>query len=134
VGGLAERGQEVHLGSGGTFSVPRNLLVLATARELPADPALVGRFPVVLLPADPEVLRRFLGGCRPALEWVADLLRTLNTRLEADGHSARVGHGVFMDSELDPARLRMIWRREVVPLLAVQGVSPDALDFDALRV
>ena len=134
VGALAERGQVVHLGrSGAPFQAPRNLFVIATARDLPRDPSLVGRFPVVTLGADPAALKRWLAARRPGLEWVSDLLSNLNARLAADGAGTSVGHGVFMDTELDGARVRAIWRREVLPLLAAQGVDPGDLDVDALR-
>lgn len=134
VGALAERGQTVHLGrSGAPFQAPRNLFVIATARDLPRDPSLVGRLPVVTLGADPAVLKRWLAARRPGLEWVSDLLANLNARLAADGAGTSVGHGVFMDTELDGARVRAIWRREVLPLLAAQGVDPSDLDVDALR-
>lgn len=134
VGALAERGQVVHLGrSGAPFQAPRNLFVIATARDLPRDPSLVGRFPVVTLGADPAALKRWLAARRPGLEWVSDLLANLNARLAADGAGTSVGHGVFMDTELDGARVRAIWRREVLPLLAAQGVEPGDLDVDALR-
>lgn len=134
LGALSERGQDVHLGgSGAPFHAPRNLFVVATARELPRDPALVGRFPTATLPADADVLRRWLAERRPGLEWVADVLRSLNARLRADGCAAEVGHGVFMDPELDATRVRQVWKREVLPLLQAQGVDKADLDFEALR-
>ncbi|MCO5167253.1 MAG: AAA family ATPase [Planctomycetes bacterium] len=134
-GALAERGQDVQLGTtGAAFHVPRNLLVLATARSLPREGALVGRLPAVRLPADPEVLRRYLAQCRPAMEWVADLLRTLNERLDGPGDPARVGHGVFMDPDLDADRVRLIFRLEIGPLLEAHGIRGDAaLELEALR-
>lgn len=134
-GALAERGQDVQLGTtGAAFLVPRNLLVLATARSLPREGALVGRFPAVRLQADPEVLRRFLAQCRPAMEWVADLLRTLNERLLARDPSAQVGHGAFMDPDLDADRVRLIFRHEVGPLLEAHGIRDDAaLELESLR-
>lgn len=133
LGALAERGKGVLLASGAELVAPRNLVVIATAREEPQDPALVGRFPVVPLPADPAVLRRFLAQVRPTVEWAADLLHTLNQRLAAQEPGFRVGHGLFMDPDLDPSRLRRIWAREVLPLLRSHGVSTDGLEYDQIR-
>lgn len=133
-GALSESGQDVQLAStGAAFHVPRNLYVVATARSVPTDPALVGRFPVVVLPADPEVLRRYLAQCRPAMEWAADLLRTLNERLASEGAALRVGHGAFMDPDLDADRLRLIFRHEVEPLLLAHDVDREAIQLEALR-
>lgn len=133
VGALVERGKGVLLASGAELVVPRNLAVIATAREEPTDPALVGRFPIVGVPADPQVLRRFLSQVRPGCEWAADLLATLHQRLAEQGHTFRVGHGLFIDPDLDPARLRRIWGREVLPLLRSHGVDTSGLDYDQIR-
>ena len=133
VGALVERGKGVLLASGAELVVPRNLTVIATAREEPTDPALVGRFPILPLEADPEVLRRFLSQVRPGCEWVADLLSTLNQRLAGQGHGFRVGHGLFIDPDLDPSRLRRIWSREVLPLLRCHGIATDGLEYDQIR-
>lgn len=135
LGALVERGQAVRLSrSGSAFQVPRNLEVLATARDLPHDPALLGRFPVVHQPADSEVLRRFLSHRRPGFEWVADLHAVLNRRLVEAGAAARqVGQGFLMDPDLDVRRLRGIWRRELLPLLSAQGVDVSGLEYEVLR-
>jgi hypothetical protein len=133
LGALVERGKGVLMASGTELVVPRNLVVLATAREEPCDPALVGRFPVIQLASDPQVLRRFLSQVRPTCEWVADLLATLHQRLASQGHTFRVGHGLFIDPDLDPSRLRRIWSREVLPLLRSQGIATDGLEYDQLR-
>lgn len=133
LGALSERGKGALLSSGVELVVPRNLVVIATAREEPLDPALVGRFPIVWLQADAAVLRRFLSQVRPTCEWVADLVQSLNQRLAGQGHALRIGHGLFMDPDLDPSRLRRTWGREVLPLLRAHGVPTAGLEYDALR-
>ena len=46
------------------------------------------------------------------------LFDRLNARLQADlGPHARIGHSYFMAPGLDEARLRMIWRHNVRPML-----------------
>lgn len=132
LGALVERGRPVRLArSQAVFTVPRNLLVIATARELPPDPALAGRFPVVGHPGDARVLRRFLSHRCPGMEWVADLLAALNSRLAE--HSLELGHGPFMVPDLDANRCEGIWRREVLPWVRSQGVSERGLSFQELR-
>ncbi|MCA8921741.1 MAG: AAA family ATPase [Planctomycetes bacterium] len=133
IGALSERGNPVRLASGEDLSVPRNLQVLATARDYPFDPALMARFPVAPLEADSAVLRRFLAECRPGLEWVARMLDVLNLRLSERGHPLRIGHGFFMDPELDVIRVRRVWQREVLPLLISHGIDTAELGYDALR-
>ncbi len=134
VGALTERALCVRLGrSHAPFALPRNLLVIATARDLPLDPALVGRLPVVRHPADSAVLRRFFAHRHPGLEWVADLHAALNARLAEQGHMLRVGHGLFMQPRFDVALLRGTWRREVLPLLEAHGVDPADFAYEALR-
>ena len=84
-------------------------------------------------PADSEVLRRFLARCRPGLSWVADMHKSLNEGITAQGHPARVGHGFLMDPDLDAVRLARIWEREILPLLEAYGISPSGLDYSTLR-
>jgi hypothetical protein len=134
LGALAERGRRVRLGrSHAPFIAPRNLAVIATARALPHDPALQGRFPTLDMPGDPKVLARFLAHCRPEFEWIADLYAALLKRLQETGQSVRIGHGLFMDPELDLRRVKAIWRREVLPWLRSQGVEPAGLRYEDLR-
>lgn len=132
LGALVERGRPVRLArSQAVFTVPRNLLVIATARDLPPDPALAGRFPVVGHPGDAKVLRRFLAHRCPGMEWVADLLAALNERLAE--HSLELGHGPFMIPDLDANRCEGIWRREVLPWVRSQGLEERGLSFQELR-
>jgi dynein-related subfamily AAA family protein len=132
LGALVERGRPVRLArSQAVFTVPRNLLVIATARELPPDPALAGRFPVVGHPGDAKILERFLAHRCPGMEWVAELLAALNSRLAE--HSLELGHGPFMIPDLDANRCEGIWRREVLPWVRSQGVSERGLSFQELR-
>ncbi|MEZ6184937.1 MAG: AAA family ATPase [Planctomycetota bacterium] len=133
IGALSERGNPVRLTSGEDLVVPRNLHVLATARDYPYDPGLMARFPITPLEADSAVLRRFLGECRPGLEWVARMLDVLNVKLGERGHPLRIGHGFFMDPSLDVVRVRRVWQREVLPLLASHGIDTAELGYDALR-
>ena len=132
LGGLVERGQPVRLARSQTpFTVPRNLLVIATARDLPPDPALAGRFPVVAHPGDARVLKRFLADRARGLEWVAEVLRALNERLRREG--LELGHGLFMEPDLDARQVEGIWRREVLPWVSSQGVELDGLSLRELR-
>lgn len=132
LGGLVERGRPVHLPrSQAPFAVPRNLHVIATARELPPDPALAGRFPVVEHPGDARVLKRFLAHRCRGMEWVAELLRALNERLRRDG--LELGHGLFMEPDLDVRQVEGIWRREVLPWVASQGGDLEGLSLRDLR-
>jgi 5-methylcytosine-specific restriction protein B len=134
LGGLTEPGHDVRLArSGVAFHVPRNLRVIATARQLPHDPALIARFPLVRQPADPQILRRFLEHCGRELSWVPDMLEALNKRLAQQERPQRVGHGLLMDPALDVARLQRIWRHEILPLLECQGVDTSGLDYASLR-
>ena len=49
---------------------------------------------------------------------VLKLFDRVNARLRADlGAHARLGHSYFMVPDLDEARLRMIWRHHVRPML-----------------
>jgi hypothetical protein len=129
---LVERAESVTLPSGALFSVPRNLHVVATARSEPLDPALLGRFPLIGVPSNPDVLRRYLEATRPGQSWVADMLHTLNARLRSSGQAPAVGHAAFMDPELDPQRARRVWNRTVLPLLRAVGVDDAGLGYEAL--
>ncbi len=135
LGALTERGEEVLLSrSRRRFQVPPNVCFLATARDLPHDPALIGRFPVVRLDADSEILRRYLTERgRPDLGWVADMLRNLNRELAKRSHPLRVGHGLLMVPDLDGRRVQGIWRREVLPLVESHGIESGDLGYSSLR-
>jgi hypothetical protein len=135
LGAFSERGEEVMLPrSRRRFQIPTNVCLLATARELPHDPALIGRFPVVKLDANSEILRRHLmNQGRPDLGWVADMLKKLNQELAKRGHPLRVGHGLFMVPDLDGRRVQGIWRREVVPLIESHGIESGDLGYPSLR-
>lgn len=130
---LSERGAEVLLArSRVRVSLPKNLVLIATARSVPLD--LLGRFPVVESAPDEEALRRYLQRSRPALAWAADLLREANARiLRERGPGARLGHGLLMDPELDLGRLEGIWRREVLPIVRALGLDPRAYEIAQLK-
>src|SRR5262249_9145896 len=113
------------------LAVPRNVVVIATARAVPSE--LLGRFPVVEAQPDEEGLRRFLLRTRPALAWAAEILREANARIARErGPAARIGHGLLMDPELDLSRLEGTWRREVLPIVRALGL--EAKEFEIARL
>lgn len=129
---LAERGEVFLARSRTRLALPRNLVVIATARSVPLD--LLGRFPVVEAAPDEEGLRRFLQRTRPAFAWAADLLREANVRiLRERGPGARLGHGLLMDPDLDLSRLEGIRRREILPIVRALGLDPKSYEIAALR-
>ncbi len=126
---LEYRGQAVELPcSRRAFRLPGNLYLLATMNAADRsiavlDQALRRRFSFLEMEPDPAVLAAWLRAHPPAagpafVARVLGLFERLNSRLVADlGPHARVGHSYFMVPGLDEARLRMVWRHHVRPLL-----------------
>jgi hypothetical protein len=75
------------------------------------------------MPPDAGVLAAWLAAHQPAdgpafAGRVLALFERLNSRLRSDlGSQGQVGHSYFMVPDLDEARLRMVWRHHVGPLL-----------------
>jgi hypothetical protein len=126
---LEYRGSAVELPySRRAFRLPENLYVLATMNAADrsiavVDQALRRRFSFLEMEPDPGVLSSWLARNPPAagpsfIPRVLGLFERLNARLRADlGPHARIGHSYFMVAGLDEARLRMVWRHHVRPLL-----------------
>lgn len=111
-----------------SFSLPANLYLIgtmnATDRSVAqVDQALRRRFSFLDMPPDGAVLRAWLTKHPPAagasfVERVAGIFERVNARLRHDlGPAYQVGHSYFMVSELDEARLRVVWEHQVRPLL-----------------
>jgi len=110
------------------FSVPRNVLLLATMNTADRSTALVDHalrrrfvfFP--LFPDDDELVRpmfeRWLAGNAPEMAWVAHLLASINERLEPElGRHLLIGPSYFMRPGLTEELLREVWRYQLMPLL-----------------
>jgi hypothetical protein len=126
---LEYRGQAVELPySRRAFRLPENLYLLATMNAADrsiavVDHALRRRFSFLEMEPDAGVLSAWLARHPPAAgaafaARVLGLFDRLNARLRSDlGAQARIGHSYFMVPALDEARLRLIWRHHVRPLL-----------------
>ncbi|HEU5317707.1 MAG TPA: AAA family ATPase [Chloroflexota bacterium] len=118
------------------FSLPRNLLVIATMNAADRSIALVDlalrrRFYFVpFFPDTPPVeglLRRWLSAHRPQLLWVADAVDRANAALSAqhDRHAA-IGPSHFMRPDLSEEWVELIWEHAVLPTIAEQLFGDEA--------
>jgi hypothetical protein len=126
---LEYRGQAVELPySRRAFHLPENLYLLATMNAADrsialVDQALRRRFSFLEMEPDAAVLAAWLGRHPPAegpafVGRVLQLFDRLNASLRADlGPHARIGHSFFMAPALDEAKLRMVWRHHVRPVI-----------------
>ncbi len=141
---LEYREQELTLMYGGRFSLPENLLIVATMntadRSITAlDAALRRRFYVrELRPEQTPVngtLRRHLASVDPSLLWLADVLDLANSRIADPDQS--IGPSHFMGQGADEVWARRAWENSVVPTLRELFYNhPDRvaeLEFDQLR-
>ncbi|MGD9497173.1 MAG: AAA family ATPase [Armatimonadota bacterium] len=127
--GLAHSAPEAAAeGAEGGFSVPRNVLVLATMNTADRSTALVDyalRRRFVFYPFFPgdgrfveAMFRSWLSANAPHMAWVAELLAILNGRLEPElGRHLLIGHTYFLRPGLTEESLREIWRFQLLPLL-----------------
>jgi hypothetical protein len=110
------------------FRLPANLYLLGTMNAADRSVALVDqalrrRFSFLEMPPDAGVLASWLRSHPPAAGpvfagTVVALFERLNARLRDDlGPHCQVGHSYFMVPDLDEARLRVVWRHQVAPLL-----------------
>jgi hypothetical protein len=143
---LEYRGQAVELPySRRAFGLPENLYLLATMNAADrsiavVDHALRRRFSFLEMEPDAAVLSAWLSRHPPAAgpafaSRVLGLFERLNARVRSElGPQARIGHSYFMVPGLDEARLRLIWRHHVRPLLDEHcGAQPGrAAAYDAL--
>lgn len=111
--------------SGDRFTVPPNVLMLATMNTADRsiallDSALRRRFSFVELMPEPDLLRGAQVWGIALDRLLGHLNRRLRTALGADGRSLQVGHSFFLQDGApltDPADLRRVLHREVLPLL-----------------
>ena len=107
------------------FSLPSNLYIIGTMNTADRSIALVDlalrrRFYFVEFHPDDEpvkgVLRRWLAKNAPDMEWLADVVKRVNEKLEDDRHAA-IGPSYFMKPGLDEAGIRRIWEHSVLPYI-----------------
>ncbi len=112
----------------GGFTVPRNVLVLATMNTADRSTALVDyalRRRFVFYPFFPDdrrfvgaMLRTWLAENAPQMAWVAELIALINEFLEPEvGRHLLIGHTYFMAPGLNEERVREVWRFQLLPLL-----------------
>lgn len=106
------------------FNLPENLFIIGTMNTADRsiallDAALRRRFAFVPFFPDREpiagLLGRWLARNRPEMQWVAAVVDAANAKL-ADRNGA-IGPSFFLQSDLDEARLGVIWKHEIMPYL-----------------
>lgn len=111
-----------------SFQLPANLYLLGTMNGADRSVALVDqalrrRFSFLDMAPDGAVLAAWFRAHPPAAgedfgRGVAQLFDRINAQLKADlGPAYQVGHSYFMIPDLDDARLRIVWKHHVQPLL-----------------
>ena len=123
------------------FSLPDNLYIIGTMNTADRSIALVDlalrrRFHFVEFHPDvPPIrglLKRWLKKNAPEVSWIAEVVDRANERL--DDHQASIGPTYFMpkDERLDEARIRMIWKHNVLPYIEERlfGDRDKLKDFD----
>jgi hypothetical protein len=111
-----------------SFQLPANLYLIGTMNGADRSVALVDqalrrRFSFLDMAPDSAVLAAWFRTHPPAAgeefgRSMALLFDRLNTQLKADlGPAYQVGHSYFMVPDLDDARLRIVWKHHVQPLL-----------------
>ncbi len=118
------------------FSLPDNLYIIGTMNTADRSIALVDlalrrRFYFVEFHPDHEpvksVLRRWLAGnALDDMEWLADVVERVNELLEDDRHAA-IGPSYFMNSGLDEAAVKRIWKHSVLPYIEESRFGGDAV-------
>ena len=122
------------------FSLPDNLYIIGTMNTADRSIALVDlalrrRFYFVEFHPDDEpvrsVLRKWLAGKEPGMEWVADVVEDVNEKLEEDRHAA-IGPSYFMKEGLDRETVERVWKHSVVPYVeeCLFGDSDKIGEFD----
>ena len=108
---------------GEKFSLPKNLYIIGTMNTADRSIALIDlalrrRFYFVEFHPDVEpvkgVLRRWMQGKHPDMEWVADVVEEANKLLRNDRHAA-IGPSYFMKDDLDDDMVERVWKHSVLP-------------------
>ena len=109
------------------FRLPENLWIIGTMNTADRtisllDAALRRRFHFVpFFPDEPPIdglLRRWLKRHKPNLEWVADVVDSVNEQLR--DRQAAVGPSHFLRKDLDEEWVQLVWEYSVVPYLKDQ--------------
>ena len=107
------------------FSLPDNLYIIGTMNTADRSIALVDlalrrRFYFVEFHPDDEpvksVLHKWLNDKSPGMEWVADVVKNVNVKLEENRHAA-IGPSYFMKESLDDEAVERIWKHSVLPYI-----------------
>jgi len=118
---LEYRGKSIQLPySQRQFSVPRNVVVLATMNTADRSLALVDfalrrRFHAIAMPPDEQVLRAYLEAEGATDDLVLDFFRTVRHAVGDD--ELAPGHSYWMTPDVSPAGLFRVWRYELRPYL-----------------
>lgn len=120
---LEKRDQPIDLLYSRDFTLPADLLFIGTMNTADRsirsiDIALRRRFSIFELPPSDDILERYYKTRANEVPDLLDGFRQLNERLteEIDRHHT-IGHTFFMGDPFTHARLRHVWRRQLVPLL-----------------
>lgn len=112
------------------FSLPPNLWIIGTMNTADRtiallDAALRRRFYFVpFYPDQPPIeglLRRWLTRHKSDLRWVADAVEAANRQLE--DRNLAIGPSHFLRSDLDEARVELIWQHAIIPYLQEQFIG-----------
>ncbi|MBK9229698.1 MAG: AAA family ATPase [Anaerolineae bacterium] len=117
--------------SGERFRIPPNVYLIGTMNTADRSIALVDfalrrRFHFFHFMADPDLLDRWLvQNPLPTIPYLANLYRRLSQEAIDDPDYA-VGFSYFMDKELTPTKLALIWQYSILPYLAEYHVEQRA--------
>ena len=107
------------------FSLPDNLYIIGTMNTADRSIALVDlalrrRFYFVEFHPDDDpvkdVLRLWLEANAPGMDWLADVVKRANEKMQKDRHAA-IGPSYFMQDNLDEAAVERIWKHSVLPYI-----------------
>ena len=123
---LEYRKSEIRLQySDNPFSLPDNLYIIGTMNTADRSIALVDlalrrRFYFVEFHPDDDpvkdVLRLWLEANAPGMDWLADVVKRANEKMQKDRHAA-IGPSYFMQDNLDEAAVERIWKHSVLPYI-----------------
>ena len=126
---LEYRDEEISLqyqqGDEDKFSMPDNLYIIGTMNTADRSIALVDlalrrRFYFVEFHPDDEpvksVLQMWLSDKTRGMEWLADIVKIVNVKLEDHRHAA-IGPSYFMKEGLDKKGVERVWQHSVIPYI-----------------